>query len=104
MVRCEGRSQKPPLPVKSPGSDKRFSFAVPLRAGGKTLCVFESAIDALSYLTLLKLRGQDWRAANTLSLSGIYQPRKDGSIRSPVALEQYLKDNPWRCADRAVPG
>ena len=40
-----------------PGSDKRFSFAVPLRAGGKTLCVFESAIDALSYLTLLKLRG-----------------------------------------------
>ena len=76
------------------GSDKRFSFAVPLCAGGKTLCVFESAIDALSYLTLLKLRGQDWRAANTLSLSGIYQPRKDGSIRFPAALEQYLKDNP----------
>ena len=45
-----------------PGSDKRFSFAVPLRAGGKTLCVFEAAIDALSYLTLLKLRGQDWRS------------------------------------------
>lgn len=41
-----------------PGSDKRFSFAVPLHAGGKTLCVFESAIDALSYLTLLKLRGR----------------------------------------------
>ena len=77
-----------------PGSDKRFSFAVPLCAGGKTLCVFESAIDALSYLTLLKLRRQDWRTANTLSLSGIYQPRKDGSIRFPAALEQYLKDNP----------
>ena len=77
-----------------PGSDKRFSFAVPLCAGGKTLCVFEAAIDALSYLTLLKLRGQDWRAANTLSLSGIYQPRKDGTIRFPTALEQYLKDNP----------
>lgn len=92
-----------------PGSDKRFSFAVPLCAGGKTLCVFESAIDALSYLTLLKLRGQDWRAANTLSLSGIYQPRKDGSIRSPVALEQYLKDNPdvkriVLCLDNDEPG
>ena len=92
-----------------PGSDKRFSFAVPLHAGGKTLCVFESAIDALSYLTLLKLRGQDWRAANTLSLSGIYQPRKDGSIRSPVALEQYLKDNPGMarivlCLDNDEPG
>ena len=92
-----------------PGSDKRFSFAVPLRAGGKTLCVFEAAIDALSYLTLLKLRGQDWRAANTLSLSGIYQPRKDGSIRFPAALEQYLKDNPGvkrivLCLDNDGPG
>ena len=48
----------------------------------------------------LKLRGQDWRAANTLSLSGIYQPRKDGSIRFPAALEQYLKDNP--CVERIV--
>lgn len=54
----------------------------------------------LCYLTLLKLRGQDWRAANTLSLSGIYQPRKDGSIRFPAALEQYLKDNP--CVERIV--
>ena len=92
-----------------PGSDKRFSFAVPLCAGGKTLCVFESAIDALSYLTLLKLRGQDWRAANTLSLSGVYQPRKDGSIRFPAALEQYLKDNPGverivLCLDNDRPG
>ncbi len=92
-----------------PGSDKRFSFAVPLCAGGKTLCVFEAAIDALSYLTLLKLRGQDWRTANTLSLSGIYQPRKDGTIRFPAALEQYLKDNPGverivLCLDNDEPG
>ena len=92
-----------------PGSDKRFSFAVPLCTGGKTLCVFESAIDALSYLTLLKLRGRDWRTANTLSLSGIYRPRKDGSIRFPAALEQYLKDNPGvarivLCLDNDGPG
>ena len=92
-----------------PCSDKRFSFAVPLHAGGQTLCVFEAAIDALSYLTLLKLRGQDWRAANTLSLSGIYQPRKNGSIRFPAALEQYLTDNPGvmrivLCLDNDTPG
>lgn len=92
-----------------PGSDKRFSFAVPLHASGKTLCVFEAAIDALSYLTLLKLRGQNWRAANTLSLSGIYQPRKDGTIRFPAALEQYLADNPSvkrivLCLDNDRPG
>ena len=92
-----------------PGSDKRFSFAVPLCASGRTLCVFEAAIDALSYLTLLKLRGKDWRAANTLSLAGIYQPRKDGSIRLPAALEQYLADNPGverivLCLDNDAPG
>ena len=92
-----------------PGSDKRFSFAVPLRAGGRTLCVFEAAIDALSYLTLLKLRGQDWRSANTLSLAGIYRPREDGSICFPAALEQYLKDNPGverivLCLDNDAPG
>ena len=92
-----------------PASHNPFSFAVPLRAGGKTLCVFEAAIDALSYLTLLKLRGRDWRTANTLSLSGIYRPRKDGSIRFPAALEQYLKDNPGvarivLCLDNDGPG
>lgn len=54
------------------GSDKRYSFAVPVTPGdGMTLCIFESAIDALSYLTLLKQRGKDWRKANTLSLGGV---------------------------------
>ena len=60
-------------------------------------------------MTLMKLRGQDWRAANTLSLSDIYQPRKDGSILFPAALEQYLKDNPGvarivLCLDNDGPG
>ena len=85
-----------------PGSDKRFSFSVPLCAGGKTLCVFEAAIDALSYLTLLKLRGQDWRTANTLSLSGsssggrgrrftpMMSRRIAGSIFKPLSLESCL--------------
>ena len=56
-----------------PGSDKQFSFAVPLCAEGRTICVFEAAIDALSYLTLLKLRRRNWRTANTLSLASIYR-------------------------------
>lgn len=78
-----------------PGSDKRFSFAVPLQAGSNpTLCVFEAAIDALSYLTLLKLQGRDWHTANTLSLAGVYQPRKDGGMKFPVALERYLNAHP----------
>ena len=78
-----------------PGSDKRFSFAVPRQAGSRgTLCVFECAIDALSYLTIIKAKGQDWRQANCLSLAGIYQPRENGQIKFPLALDQYLKDNP----------
>lgn len=77
-----------------PGSDKRFSFAVPKKAGTGTLCVFECAIDALSYLTMLKIRGQDWQKANTLSLSGVYGPKRNGEMRLPLALDQYLKDNP----------
>lgn len=91
------------------GSDKRFSFAVPRRAGpNAALCVFECAIDALSYLTILKLRGRDWRRANCLSLAGVYRPG-EGSGKLPLALGQYLRDNPQvetviLCLDNDAPG
>lgn len=93
-----------------PGSDKRFSFAVPKQAGeNSTLCVFESAIDALSYLSILHLKGHDWRQANVLSIAGVYPPRKDGEMKFPLALGQYLKDNPQiekivLCLDNDAPG
>lgn len=78
-----------------PGSDKRYAFSIPKQAGNnEALCVFESAIDALSYLTLIKLNGYDWHDANCLSLAGIYQPKGSGEMKFPLALEQYLKDNP----------
>ena len=77
-----------------PGSDKRFSFAVPVKAGSNSaLCVFECAIDALSYLTILKLQGHDWRRANCLSLAGVYRPKQGGEMKFPLALGQYLADN-----------
>lgn len=77
-----------------PGSDKRFSFAIPKQAGeNDSLCVFECAIDALSYLSIIKLNGHNWRRANCLSLAGVYQPKSGGQIKFPLALEQYLKDN-----------
>ena len=88
------------------GSDKRYSFAVPMTPGDSpTLCVFESAIDALSYLTLLKQRGKDWRKANTLSLGGV--GKKDQQL--PPALSRYLKDAPHitrivLCLDNDEPG
>ena len=88
------------------GSDKQYSFAVPVTPGGSaTLCVFESAIDALSYLTLLKQRGKEWRKANTLSLGGV--GKKDQQL--PPALSRYLKAAPHisrivLCLDSDAPG
>lgn len=89
------------------GSDKRYSFAVSVTPGSSTtLCIFESAIDALSYLTLLKQQGRDWRKANTLSLGGI---SGEGMQRLPPALSQYLKTAPYisrivLCLDNDAPG
>lgn len=89
------------------GSDKRYSFVVPMTPGDSpTLCVFESAIDALSYLTLLKQRGQNWRKANTLSLGGISTEKGRGL---PPPLSQYLKTAPHisrvvLCLDSDAPG
>lgn len=70
------------------GSDKRFSFQYrPESHDGvfTTVFVCESAIDALSAATLRKRdAGAIWRDWDYLSLGGT----------SPVALRQYLTDNP----------
>ncbi len=58
------------------GSDKRYSFHINSENGSGTLNVFESAVDLLSFATLTKLCGRDWRNENLLSLAGIYQPKK----------------------------
>lgn len=74
------------------GSDKKYSFRI---MGGESdsLHVFESAIDLLSYATLLKKGGVDWEKENFLSLAGVYGTRADGSSKVPVALENCLVDN-----------
>ncbi len=75
------------------GSDKNYSFRL---IGGQNseVHLFESAVDLLSYATLLKLYNRDWKAQNLLSLAGIYQPKKDISqSKIPKALEKYLAEN-----------
>ena len=77
------------------GSDKRYSFRINSENGSGTLNVFESAVDLLSFATLTKLCGRDWRNENLLSLAGIYQPKKViAESKIPAALEQYLADYP----------
>ena len=77
------------------GSDKRYSFGIPAAVQSDTLHLFESAIDLLSFGTLLKMEGIDWRRDNLLSLAGVYKPRnrvEDSAL--PAALKQYISDNP----------
>ena len=77
------------------GSDKRFPFKMSARAKNDEVHIFESAIDALSYATLLLQEDKDWRDENLLSLGGIPPVAADPSRRSiPQAIVQYLADNP----------
>lgn len=76
------------------GSDKRFAFNIPAENSG-ILHLFESAIDLLSFATLRKMNGIDWKKDHLLSLAGVYQPReKIEESAVPLALTQYLKDHP----------
>jgi len=77
------------------GSDKHYSFGIPAETDSDTLHLFESPIDLLSYATLLKMYGHDWRQEHLLSLSGVYQPKESaGETATPAALKRFLKSNP----------
>ena len=75
------------------GSDKRYAF----RLGNhetETVHLFESAIDLLSYATLIKEQGGDWKSSGLLSLSGIYAPKDEtDSMKTPDTLAHYLEVN-----------
>lgn len=72
------------------GSSKNYCFSIPASEPGAVLNVFECAIDALSYLTKMKMQGQDWHSQSVLSLGGVYQPKKHEPPTMPVALKGYL--------------
>ena len=74
---------------EAPGSDKRYSFCI---AENPSVHLFESAIDLLSYATLLKMNGRDWRQDALLSLGGVFKRKQEFVI--PLALSQYLQDHP----------
>lgn len=74
------------------GSSKRYSFCLAPRGGTEEIHVFEAAIDALSYASLEKLAGRDWKGGTYLSLAGVYQPKRTGAV--PAALKRYLDDHP----------
>ena len=77
---------------EAPGSDKRYSFTINENPSAPGVHLFESAIDLLSYATLMLGRGWDWQKDNMLSLAGVYQTRRENVV--PVALSRYLQEHP----------
>lgn len=76
------------------GSDKHYSFRI-ADSKSDTVHLFECAIDLLSYATLAKISGRDWRQENLVSLAGVYLPKeKIEDSTTPAALVQYLKSKP----------
>ena len=74
------------------GSDKNYSFSIFTEKSNDTVHLFESAIDLLSYATLLKLDGKEWRREHLLLLAGVYQPAKEiEKSKVPAALTRALK-------------
>ena len=75
------------------GSDKRFSF----RLGDVTesIHVFEGILDLLSYATISKMRGIEWKKIFMLSLGGVHIP-SGARIQQklPIALRYQLDEHP----------
>ena len=59
------------------GSDKRYAFRI--NQAGSTIHAFESAIDLLSYATVMKMQTGNWQAEPMVSLGGVYAPSPTGS-------------------------
>lgn len=76
------------------GSDKQYSFSI-TNTESHSLHVFESVIDLLSYMTLLKRSGRDYLKDNYLSIAGatiIGKSIQDSTV--PIALETFLNNHP----------
>ena len=74
---------------EAPGSDKHYSFLLADSDSAQSVHLFECAIDALSYATLLKMTGRDWKQAPLLSLAGVYTNKQD--MKLPMALGTFLE-------------
>ena len=76
------------------GSDKHYSFRLE-GSNNSEVHLYECAIDALSYATLIKMNGGNWRKENLVSLAGVYAPReKVEESKVPAAVEGFLKSHP----------
>ncbi|WP_288230066.1 toprim domain-containing protein [uncultured Faecalicoccus sp.] len=78
------------------GSNKAFSFLLRAKNPSNVVHVCEASIDVLSYASLMKLYQKDYETIHILSLGGVQIPQNDSKIscKTPIALEQFLRDFP----------
>lgn len=75
------------------GSKKQYSFRL-TNENSTEVHLFECAIDLLSFATLAKIEGEDWRKLNLVSLSGVYSPMQEmEKSKVPVTLQKLLEKN-----------
>ena len=74
------------------GSDKRYSFSIVGNRGTRSIHLFESAIDLMSFATLRRMKGYDWQQEAMLSLAGVYLTKRANVV--PIALSRFLADYP----------
>ncbi len=74
------------------GSSKEFSFRLLSNIKNHSIHIFESAIDLLSYATMLKIKGYDYKNQNLIALAGVYLPSSIiEQSKVPIAIQNYLK-------------
>ena len=77
------------------GSSKEYSFRLLSNIKNSTIHIFESAIDLLSYATMLKIKGYDYKNHNLIALAGVYQPGSNiEQSKVPKSLQNYLNKYP----------
>ena len=76
------------------GSDKKYTFRLEAKTESNRVHLFESAIDLLSYATLLKMNNMDWHKENMISLGGINKPSKINKKETiPISIKDFLEKN-----------
>lgn len=75
------------------GSSKQHAFRIECD-GAETVRVFEGAIDLLSYITLCRMWGKEWRHESHISTAGISASKANDEVKLPPALRRYLEKHP----------
>lgn len=79
---------------ESKGSDKRYTFRMEAKEKCNRVHLFESAIDLLSYATLMKMKKLDWHKENMISLGGVNLPSKTKEkMNIPISIREFLINN-----------